>query len=82
MKSTQRDWEAIREKWDSDFRTVVDALTTAMKEEVSKETRKKVQRAIRVTSKHRDVVLEIIERAESTDRTLRGSDFAVEGRRR
>ena len=78
--SKARDWQVIRDRWSSDFRTIRDALTMALKEQVSKQTRKRLELSFKITNEHRKVVLGVIETAQSMDRTLHGSDFAVERR--
>ena len=76
-----QDWNAIRNRWVSDFQTISDALTNAIDEVMSKQTKKQLEHAIKITNKHRDIILEILEKAEYTDRAIHGSDFAAARRK-
>ena len=77
-----RDWEMIHSRWDSEFQSVLDALTLAAEECVSKRTRKQIDAASDVVSRHKYLILTILKAAENEDRILRGSDFVAEVRRR
>jgi len=80
--SEVRDWKVLWGRWDLDLQTVLGALTLAVKEGVSKEARKQIELAIKITSKHQYLVKTILESAENEDRMLHGKDYVPRGRKR
>ncbi|MDA4120435.1 MAG: hypothetical protein OK436_07605 [Thaumarchaeota archaeon] len=79
MISAIRDWGEIRHRWSRDFENVLDALTMASGEVVSKSTKNQLELAAEIVKARQKGMLEVIQTLERMDRRLHGIDIAADG---
>lgn len=76
--SATRDWEGIRKDWTSDFDKVLYALVGANNEPVSKQTKRQLKIAIKITEEQKRVVLDVIQTAQEMDKIVHRSEAGAE----